>query len=121
MDHFPCVCTGDVVLADRCTGRIDYKFIEVKKMKEISNNYVLVKKLEEEKKEGFQAVEVQDNFVYKAVIVQLPKSQPMYLGDQQLAVGDVVMFAKYSPDTHEIELEGVKHKFINVRDLLAVI
>lgn len=90
-------------------------------MKEININYVLVKKLEEEKKEGFQAVEVQDNFVYKGVIVRIPKSQPVYLGDDHLAVGDVVMFAKYSPDTHEIELEGVKHKFVKVSDLLAVI
>lgn len=90
-------------------------------MKEISVNYVLVKKLEEEKKEGFQAVEVQDNFVYRGVIVQLPKSQPVYLGDDHLKVGDVVMFAKYSPDTHEIELEGVKHKFVKITDLLAVI
>ena len=90
-------------------------------MKEISINYVLVKKLEEEKKEGFQAVEVQDNFVYKGVIVQIPRSQPVYLGDNHLAVGDVVMFAKYSPDTHEIELEGVKHKFVKISDLLAVI
>jgi len=90
-------------------------------MKEISNNYVLVKKLEEEKKEGFQVVEVQDNFVYKAVIVQIPRSQPVYLGDSHLAVGDVVLFAKYSPDTHEIELEGVRHKFVKVSDLLAIV
>lgn len=90
-------------------------------MREISVNYVLVKKQEEEKKEGFQAVEVQDNFVYKGVIVQVPRGVPICLSNQQLGPGDVVLFAKYSPDTHEIDIEGVRHKFVNVRDLLAVI
>lgn len=88
---------------------------------ELSVNYILVKKHEEQKSEGFQAVEVQDSFVYKGVIVKLPSTQPMHVGDRKLAIGDVVLFHKYSPDTVEMELEGVKHKFIKVSDLLAVI
>ncbi len=88
---------------------------------EISVNYCLVKKIEEPVKEGFKTVEVQDSFVYKGQIVKLPSSQPAYLGDRRLVVGDIVLFAKYSPDTIEVELEGEKQKFVKLTDLLAVI
>lgn len=88
---------------------------------EISVNYCLVKKIEEPKSEGFQAVEIQDSFVYKGRIVKLPTSQPAFLGDRRLAEGDVVVFAKYSPDTIEIEFEGEKQKFVKLTDLLAVL
>lgn len=87
----------------------------------LSNNYVLVERADEPKKEGFQAVEVQDSFVYKGNVVKVPDSQPVFLGDRQIQAGDVVLFAKYSPDSYPIELEGVEHKFINTRDLLAVL
>jgi co-chaperonin GroES (HSP10) len=38
-----------------------------------------------------------------------------------VAVGDTVLFAKYSPDTHEIEHEGKKYKVVEVSDILAVL
>ncbi len=87
---------------------------------QISNNYVAVQKVEEVEKEGFQAVEVQDNFVYKGKISHLPEA-PVYLGNKQCAVGDIVLFHKYSPDTVEIEEGGQKYKFVKVVDLLAVL
>lgn len=87
---------------------------------EISNNYVLVSKLEEKKEEGFQTVEVQDDFIYKGKVEKLPEA-PVYMGNKAVTVGDVILFAKYSPDTHELEIEGVKKKFVSTRDILAVL
>jgi co-chaperonin GroES (HSP10) len=87
---------------------------------DISVHYVLVKKVEEPKTEGFQAVEIQDSFVYKGKIVRLP-GMPVHMSNRQIAVGDVVLFAKYSPDTVEIEIEGEKQKFVKIIDLLAVL
>lgn len=87
---------------------------------QISNNYVVLKKVDDPVKEGFQAVEVQDSFVYKGIISHLPEA-PVYMGNRQCVVGDVVLFAKYSPDTVETEVDGEKVKFVRVVDLLAVI
>lgn len=86
----------------------------------VSDNYVVVKKLEEEKKEGFVTADVVDNFLYKGVVENIPEA-PVYMGNDKLQVGDVIMFAKYSPDTHEIELEDVRYKFIHKNDILAVV
>lgn len=87
---------------------------------QISNKYVVVEKLEEQKKDGFKTVDVQDNFVYKAKILLLPDN-PVYVSNQQLVIGDIVLFAKYSPDTHEIDLDGKKVKFVAITDILAVL
>lgn len=85
---------------------------------QISNNYIAVDKLEEPKQEGFQTVEITDSSLFKGVITHIPE-QPVYMGNTPLAVGDVILFAKYSPDTHEIEHDGKKLKFISTRDILA--
>lgn len=83
----------------------------------ILGNRVLVSKIEEENKEGFKTVEVQDNFVYKGRIEKLGESvDPM-----GLSIGDLILFAKYSPDTHEIDYEGKKMKVINVDDIIAIL
>ncbi len=87
---------------------------------QISNHYIVVEKLEEEKKEGFQTVEVQDNFIYKGKVTHIPEC-PVFMGNKQVAPGDVVMFAKYSPDTHEIKEDGKTMKFIKTDDVLAVL
>jgi co-chaperonin GroES (HSP10) len=87
----------------------------------ISNEYILVEKLEEKKTEGFKTVNVQDEFIYKAKVVGL-STAPLFMGDRRVEIGDTVIFAKYSPDTHEIEIfEGKKGKFINRKDVLAVL
>jgi co-chaperonin GroES (HSP10) len=86
----------------------------------ISVNYVAVKKFEDKPKEGFQTVEVQDNSIFKGVISILPH-QPVFIGNQQLDIGNVVYFSKYSPDTQDIEHNGEKYKFVRVQDLLAVL
>lgn len=87
---------------------------------QISNKYVVVEKLEEEVKEGFKSVEVQDNYVYKGKVTQIPET-PVYMGNKPVTVGDIVLFIKYSPDTHEIDLDGKKVKFVAISDLLAVL
>ena len=87
----------------------------------ISINYVVVEKAEEPVSEGFQAVEIQDSFVYKGKIIQLPAEQPMYLDNDKIKLGDVILFAKYSPDTVEMEHEGKKIKFVKLSDVLAVL
>lgn len=88
-------------------------------MKDINSNFVLVKKIEEPKAEGFQAVEIQDSFVYKGEVVQVPAC-PVYVDNHQIGAGDRVVFAKYSPDTVEIDHEGAKMKFLKVSDILAI-
>ncbi len=87
----------------------------------ISINYVVVEKLEVPKKEGeFEAVQVEDDFVYKGKVSHVPEG-PAWIGNHQLRVGDVVIFAKYSPDSHEITVDGKKLRFVAVKDLLAVV
>ena len=85
----------------------------------ILGHRLLVKRVKEEKKEGFQTVEVQDNFVNKGEVVMIGyRFDAKYLN---LEVGDIVLFAKYSPDTHEIEHEGEKMKVINSEDVIAIL
>lgn len=87
---------------------------------QISNNYIVVEKLEEEVKEGFKTVDVQDNYVYKGKVTHIPEA-PVFLGNVQVAPGSIVLFAKYSPDTHEIDLDGKKVKFVGTNDILAIL
>jgi len=85
----------------------------------LNNNYILVEKYDEPKEEGFKTVEVQDNFVYKGRVKQIPEV-PIYMGNDHIKVGDIIMFAKYSPDTHEIEVDGKKLKFVSQYDILCI-
>lgn len=89
----------------------------------ILGNRVLVSRVEEEKKEGFQTVEVQDNFVYKGKVEQtgFPIIKDNLFKNLIIDVGSIILFAKYSPDTQEIKHEGQDMKIINVDDILAVL
>lgn len=78
-------------------------------------NRVLVSKIEEEKKEGFQTIEVQDSFVNKGRVEEISLTTP------GLTVGDMILFSKYSPDTQEIDYDGKKMKIVNFDDILAVL
>lgn len=88
-------------------------------MKAINTHYVLVKKLKQEKKEGFTTVDIQDNFIYKGQVTRLPE-QPVFVDNYQVQLDDVVVFAKYSPDTHEVEVDGEKMKMVTIKDLMYV-
>ncbi len=85
-------------------------------MSSISSYYIVVEKVIEPPAEGYQTVAVQDSSIYKGRIVELPDS-PIYISNHKLELGDVVIFAKYSPDTHEIE----DKKFVRAEDLLKVL
>lgn len=76
-----------------------------------SEKYLLIKKCVEKPKEvnGFVQVEVHDSFVYRGEVVS---------GDDTL-IGKVVIFAKYSPDTHEVDVEGEKMKLVLKNDVIA--
>lgn len=82
----------------------------------ISSNYIVVVKLEEEKKEGFQTVDIQDSSTFKGKVAIIPEV-PVFVDNRRIGVGDTVLFAKYSPDTHDIQ----QMKFVKVTDLLAVL
>ncbi len=81
----------------------------------LNSKYALIEKIEEKKEEGYQEVQVQDSFVYKGKVKELPAC-PAYVDNHPLEVGDIVLFAKYSPDTHEIDND----KFVLINDILAV-
>lgn len=104
----------------------------------ILGNRVLVSKIEEEKKEGLQTVEVQDSFVNKGRVEQIgpameivgnvditpfgPSGRIKHSVLVETKVGDAVLFAKYSPDTQEVDLgDGRKMKIVRVEDILAVL
>lgn len=87
---------------------------------QISNNYLALERIEDTKIEGFQTVQLQDSSTFKGKVKFLPEI-PVFMGNQRLRVGDVVLFAKYSPNTHDIEHEGLKLKFVKTEDILAVL
>jgi len=77
----------------------------------IIGNRVLLSKIEEEKKEGFQTVEIQDSFIYKGRVEQIGiQNEPL------LKVGAIVYFAKYSPHTQDIE----DMKVVRLEDIIAI-
>lgn len=87
---------------------------------QVSNNYVAVEKVYESEPEpgDFKTVDVHDESLFKGKVKHIPEA-PIFLGNTPIAVGDMILFAKYSPDTHEITHEGETIKFINTRDILA--
>lgn len=94
----------------------------------ILGNRVLVTRIEEPKKEGFSTVEVQDSFVYKGKVELVGEFHILSsdgMGSQRLTdtiiIGSVILFAKYSPDTQEVDYEGAKAKIIRVEDVLAIL
>ena len=94
----------------------------------ILGDRILVSKIKEEKKEGeFQAVEVQDSFLYKGKVEQIGKVKEFEgtsLEEVNINVtvneGDIVLFAKYSPHTQMISVEGEDMKVIRAEDVIAV-
>ncbi len=92
---------------------------------QILGDRVLVSRLEEEKKDGFQTVEIQDSFLYKGKVEQMgTEIAPMWDGtaivQPSLVEGSTVYFAKYSPHTQEIDVEGKKMKVVRLDDIIAV-
>lgn len=102
---------------------------------------ILVSRIDEEKKtEGFQTVEVQDSFLYKGRVEQIGEGSPYLItgtaptgsfGPGEITTGgvmtpliqegDVVLFAKYSPHTQTVTVEGQEMKIIRTEDVIAVL
>jgi len=98
----------------------------------IIGDRVLVERVEKERGAGFETVDVMDDFVSKGRIVMV--GEPLQRsfgttavtyteGDRQsdLAVGNVVVFAKWSPDTQEMKVEGKDMKVVAIPDIIAVL
>lgn len=87
----------------------------------ISNNYIVVERIEQPKKEGeFEVKSAVDSFMYTGKVVEIPEA-PVYMGNTPIVVGDAIIFAKYSPDTHDSTFDGKPVKFVSTRDILAVL
>lgn len=87
---------------------------------QILGDRVLVSRLEQEKKEGFQTVEIQDSFLYKGKVEQIgldigPTWDGTTIVPPALTEGATVYFAKYSPHTQEIN--GMK--VVRLEDIIA--
>lgn len=78
-------------------------------------NRVLITRVKEENTDEFQAVKLQDGFVYKGK-VELVSDEVSIVN-----VGDIIQFAKYSPDTQEIDYNGIDAKIIITNDILAIL
>ena len=93
---------------------------------------VLLERIEREAKDGFETVDVLDEFVSKGRIVAVGSelhrgfgsSVPSNYeteGQSDLAVGNTVLFAKFSPDTQELKLDGKDMKIVAIPDIIAVL
>lgn len=108
----------------------------------VLGNRILVSKVEEEKKEGFQTVEVQDSFLYKGKVEQIGTVDSSLFvakgtidpgilntgsisstmnADPLIKEGSIVLFTKYCPHTQSITHEGVDYKVIRMEDVIAVL
>ncbi len=82
---------------------------------QIQGNRVLVRKQEEVKKEGFQTVDVSDPFLNKGVVEQTGVGVDIHTAQE--LIHQTILFAKYSPDTHEYD----NKKIVAVDDILAIL
>ena len=83
----------------------------------LTNNYVLIERIEEKQDEGdFATVNVQDSFIYKGKVLLLPE-QTVYVGNAFLQDGFTILFKKGSPDTFDYG----KHKLVSTNDILAIL
>lgn len=85
---------------------------------QISNNFIAVETIQEPEQEGFKTVKIEDTSSFKGKVVHLGEA-PLHMGNRQILVGDTIIFAKYSPNTHDIA--ELKLKFVSAQDVLAVL
>ena len=80
---------------------------------QINKGYLVVTKVEDKQEGSFETIQIQDSSTYKGKVKQSP--------NDDYKVGDIVLFAKYSPDTHDFDLEGERVKFVKLTDILAIL
>ena len=90
-------------------------------MVKILGNRILLSKVEVPETDGFKAVEIQDDFVFKGKVEQIGIELDEVVKTLGLNLGDTVMFRKYSPDTEDVEIEGKKMKVVDLEDVIAII
>ena len=90
-------------------------------MIKIIGNRILVKRVEAPTsvEDGFQKVEVFDDFLYKGEVVSV--GEYANADTKKLVKGDVVLFDKYSRSVHEVDFQGQKMKLVPYEDVLAVL
>lgn len=92
----------------------------------ILGNRILVSRIkEEEVKEGeFEKVQVQDDFLYKGKVEQIGVESE-YNGTSVarpiIERENVVLFAKYSPHTQSVTVEGEEMKVVRMEDVIAIV
>ena len=82
----------------------------------VLGNRVLLERVAKEETSGFETVDVLDDFVSKGKIAQVGGG---VVGE--FAIGMVVLFAKFSPDTQEVKVEGRDMKAVKVEDIIAIL
>lgn len=84
-------------------------------------NRVLVKREPKAEVSGFEQVQAVDDFVGKGSIVMLGHEVDEFSVTPMFEVGQVIVFAKFSPDTRTIEHEGEEMKSVLVSDIIAIL
>ena len=75
------------------------------------NNYYLLKRYEEENKQGIEMAKSQDDFSFKGEIVTTPTNESL-----GLSIGDKVIFLKDTGD--DIVIEGNTYKIVKGENLI---
>lgn len=85
-------------------------------MKILGNRVLVSQVIPPSSDTGFKTVEVQNDFIYKGKVEQVN-----FIHISGLKVGDVVLFARNSPDTQDVEEDGKKLKVINFDDIISIL
>lgn len=87
---------------------------------QILGNRILVSRIEEPKQTGFEAVAPTDSFLYKGMIEAVGTGELNQTDHVPMKAGELVLFAKYSPDTQEVMVGDELMKIISTEDVLAI-
>lgn len=82
----------------------------------ISSKYIVVEKYVPPKTEGFETAQAIGDEVYKGVVVRLPEIT-VFIGNQELKLNDVIIFAPHSPDTFLIQ----DRRYVRSEDILEIL
>ena len=88
---------------------------------ELLGNRVLVRREPEAKTEGFQAVKAVDDFTSRGVIAGIGDDVDTARPDRKIEVGATVVFARFSPDTHTVHVDGEDMKSVLESDIIAIV
>jgi len=83
----------------------------------ILGDRVLLERVEKDTSGGFAEVKAIDDFTSNGRIVQVGED----VEHIRLIEGAEVIFAKFSPDTHTVSIEGKEMKTVAVSDIIAIL